>query len=402
MPTTRTPRFGASSSPPSSPHSRSLSYTPEKSPPPPAHPFPPSSAHHGPYATLSPARWEDSGDEPNASDSLPPRMRLKEKRKPFGEFRVIREPAPASSDPSPELLPIPSPPWASDSYNSHRLYDETRGRAPSHGRPSVSANATAGPSRELCTHSRDDSRSSNDYPTTGAQSLSVPSSYAWPHSSSSRPVHSASSTSSSRLPPGPSMMSASTSSASASMGSYPASPHPVDDGYSDTSSMGRPYQLKPARTAKPRTRLSRPLVPRPPSVVDGDELDDDEGEVDGLDPQNQDQSGMETNTFAAPARPSRKQKRYPCDVCGHVFTRSGDVRRHKESRHDNTEGCRCPYCDRVLTRQDALQRHWDKYCRKKSKRHLDRQAAQEARMGTDPNAPPGSQGQMYRYHNLFG
>ena len=27
-------------------------------------------------------------------------------------------------------------------------------------------------------------------------------------------------------------------------------------------------------------------------------------------------------------------------------------------------------------RQDALQRHWDKYCRKKSKRHLDKQASE--------------------------
>ncbi|KAJ3496619.1 hypothetical protein NLJ89_g10459 [Agrocybe chaxingu] len=83
------------------------------------------------------------------------------------------------------------------------------------------------------------------------------------------------------------------------------------------------------------------------------------------------QGGSEANTFPAPGRPSRKVKRYPCDICGQIFTRSGDVRRHKESRHtDGTGGCRCPYCDRVLTRQDALQRHWDKYCRKKSKRHV--------------------------------
>ena len=64
-----------------------------------------------------------------------------------------------------------------------------------------------------------------------------------------------------------------------------------------------------------------------------------------------DPAGSETNTFAAPARPSRKLKRYPCDICGQIFTRSGDVRRHKDSRHtDGTGGCRCPYCDRVLTR----------------------------------------------------
>lgn len=61
-------------------------------------------------------------------------------------------------------------------------------------------------------------------------------------------------------------------------------------------------------------------------------------------------SGTETNSFPPPARPSRKQKRYACDLCGQIFTRSGDVRRHKESRHDNSEGCRCPFCDRVLTR----------------------------------------------------
>ena len=64
-----------------------------------------------------------------------------------------------------------------------------------------------------------------------------------------------------------------------------------------------------------------------------------------------DPGGSETNTFAAPPRPSRKIKRYPCDVCGHIFTRSGDVRRHKESRHsEGSSGCRCPFCGRVLTR----------------------------------------------------
>ena len=64
-----------------------------------------------------------------------------------------------------------------------------------------------------------------------------------------------------------------------------------------------------------------------------------------------DPGGSETNTFAAPPRPSRKIKRYPCDVCGQIFTRSGDVRRHKESRHsEGSSGCRCPFCGRVLTR----------------------------------------------------
>jgi DNA-directed RNA polymerase subunit RPC12/RpoP len=60
--------------------------------------------------------------------------------------------------------------------------------------------------------------------------------------------------------------------------------------------------------------------------------------------------GSGTNTFAAPARPSRKVKKYPCDVCGQIFTRSGDVKRHKESRHKESAGCICPYCGRVLTR----------------------------------------------------
>ncbi|KAF9528854.1 hypothetical protein CPB83DRAFT_853847 [Crepidotus variabilis] len=81
--------------------------------------------------------------------------------------------------------------------------------------------------------------------------------------------------------------------------------------------------------------------------------------------------GSETNTFAAPARPSTTAKKYPCDVCDHIFTRSGDVKRHKISRHgEGSAGCICPFCDRVLTRQDALQRHWDWYCRKASRRNI--------------------------------
>ena len=38
-------------------------------------------------------------------------------------------------------------------------------------------------------------------------------------------------------------------------------------------------------------------------------------------------------------------------------------------------------------RQDALQRHWDKYCRKKSKRHLDKEAA-ETQTRTIPSVIP--------------
>lgn len=46
---------------------------------------------------------------------------------------------------------------------------------------------------------------------------------------------------------------------------------------------------------------------------------------------------------------SEGTKRHPCDVCGQVFTRNGDVRRHKASRHSSAGVC-CVYCGRVLTR----------------------------------------------------
>ena len=84
--------------------------------------------------------------------------------------------------------------------------------------------------------------------------------------------------------------------------------------------------------------------------------------------------GPTDNTFAAPARPSLKVKKHKCDICGQVFTRGGDVKRHKETKHcgvgrNNNKaggggkggkgekgprrigsGCRCPYCNRVLAR----------------------------------------------------
>ena len=41
----------------------------------------------------------------------------------------------------------------------------------------------------------------------------------------------------------------------------------------------------------------------------------------------------------------------------------------------------------IYHRQDALQRHWDKYCRKKSKRHLDRQATELQLKTTMPPMP---------------
>jgi hypothetical protein len=186
---------------------------------------------------LSPTAWESSTTE-SLNESLPPRIRLKKKRKPFTEFRVIREPDPSHATLA-ELQPIPSPPWANDSYNLHSphlLHDDTRGKG------------TAGPpfQQENCPYGR-----------------------------------------------------------------------------------------------KSSAECSAQTAP--------DEDDDDIVVASAVLKQLQ-RSGTEANTFPPPARPSRKQKRYACDVCGQIFTRSGDVRRHKESRHDNSEGCRCPFCDRVLTR----------------------------------------------------
>ena len=181
---------------------------------------------------LSPTTvWESTTESTNDSESLPPRIRLKNKRKAFSEFRIIREPA-SIQDHATELKPIPSPPWANDSYSpnsSHRLHNVTRGRG------------TVGPSFRQ-----------------------------------------------------------------------------------DSCAYGR--------------KSSAQRVP-----------DEDEAVASAVLKELQ-HSGTEANTFPPPARPSRKQKRYACDVCGQIFTRSGDVRRHKESRHDNSQGCRCPFCDRVLTR----------------------------------------------------
>ena len=184
----------------------------------------------------SPTAWESTTESPN--ESLPPRIRLKKKRKPFTEFRIIREPAP-TQDHTTELKPIPNPPWANDSYSlnsSHHLHDDTRGKG------------TLSPplEQENCTYRR------NSSADCSAQSI----------------------------------------------------PDEDEDDIAAASAVLKQLQ----------------------------------------------RSGTEANTFPPPARPSRKQKRYTCDICGQIFTRSGDVRRHKESRHDNSEGCRCPFCDRVLTR----------------------------------------------------
>ena len=187
----------------------------------------------------SPTAWESTTESRNDSESLPPRIRLKKKRKPFTEFRIIREPAPLQD--TTELKPIPSPPWANDSYSldsPHHLHDDvTRGKRTA-GQPSRQENCT----------------------------------------------------------------------------------------YGQKSSAECPAQTIP------------------------DEDDEDDTAVASAVLKQLKHSGTETNTFPPPARPSRKQKRYGCDLCGQIFTRSGDVRRHKETRHDDSEGCRCPFCDRVLTR----------------------------------------------------
>ena len=190
------------------------------------------------------------------------RMCLKGKGKPFGEFRIIREPAP--QDHTTELKPIPSPPWANDSFSlasSHRLHDNTRGKGTSHARTSVECSTTG-----------------------GLQAISKACAWTPPHQSDNAPSD--------------------------------ARP-----------SLRKAYQLRPHQTVKPRAQT-----------------------VSTHTEEEQSHSGTEANTFPLSARPSRKQKRYSCDICRQIFTRSGDVRRHKESRHDNSEGCRCPFCDRVLTR----------------------------------------------------
>ena len=187
---------------------------------------------------LSSTAWESTTESRNDSESLPPRIRLKKKRKPFTEFRIIREPG--SIQDTTELKPIPSPPWANDSHSLDsplHLHHDTRGKQ------------IAGPPsrQESCTYGRQ-------------------------------------------------------------------------------SSAERSAQTNP------------------------DEDEDDIAVASAVLKKQLKRSGTKTNTFPPPARPSRKQKRYGCDICGQIFTRSGDVRRHKESRHDNSEGCRCPFCDRVLTR----------------------------------------------------
>ena len=300
-----------------------------------------SSQLHSPLSaqTLSnsSARWESTTESPNDSESLPPRMRLKEKKKPFGDFRIIREPAPVKDHHhSTELKPIPSPPWANDSFSldSSRLHDDTRGNGTSHARPSL-------PSAAYQSHSRNNSKSSAECSTTGGlQALSISAAYTWTASNRSPPQPFASSLDSPSL----------STSTNSPTGLYPTSSHQTDDASSDAGpSLGMAYHLRPHRTIKPHTRSAQTVhavEERAQSVPDEDEEEMATAALRQL----QRSRMSDANTFTPPARPSRKQKRYACDVCGQIFTRSGDVRRHKESRHDNSEGCRCPFCDRVLTR----------------------------------------------------
>lgn len=195
--------------------------------------------------------WEPATNVESQNESLPPRIRLKKKRKPYTEFRIIRE----SSAPliqhhtTTDLKPIPNPPWANDSYSQDSSHhDDTRGKGP----------------QQNGTYSRK-------------------------------------------------------SSSSAECSTQTPQIHHHDE-YGDDDDEDDIAVASAVLKQLQQQRRSRSSV------------------------------GTETNTFPPPARPSRKQKRYACDVCSQIFTRSGDVRRHKESRHDNSEGCRCPFCDRVLTR----------------------------------------------------
>lgn len=262
-------------------------------------PTPPASSSHSDLpitaqpGSLTPTTvWESTAESPKGSETLPPRMRLKEKRKLFGEFRIIREPA-ELQDRMTELKPIPSPPWANDSFSldSSRLRDSTRGKGTSHARSSFSSSP---PFRHK--ESRSDSKSSVECSITGG-------------------LHTA---------------------------------HQIDNGSSDAGPLpGIAYRLRPHQAVKPRVQTISMHAEEEQSVPDEDEDDIIMASAVLKELQH---SGTEVNTFPPPARPSKKQKRYACDVCGQIFTRSGDVRRHKESRHDNSEGCRCPFCDRVLTR----------------------------------------------------
>ena len=299
----------------------SSSFSPSISPPVSPQPNPPS------LMSAQPNPRESTAESPNEFNSLPPRMRLKDKRKHFGEFRIIREPTAAIHHHTTEFKPIPSPPWAKDPDSSHRLDNDTRGKEPSHAHTSFPSNATPGGPpfrhRERCTRSRNSSKSSECSSTAGLQ---TPSPHAWTTSNRSPLLNSSFLSTSSSLTP----------------------PHQKDDISSDAgpSSLEISYHLRPHRTIKPRPQTTS-IHKKEESIPDEDE---DKITIATAALEQLQHSGMQSNTFPPPARPSRKQKRYACDICGQIFTRSGDVRRHQESRHHNSEGCRCPFCDRVLTR----------------------------------------------------
>ena len=279
-------------------------------------------------------------DPQKYSDSLPPRMRLKEKKKPFGQFRIIREPHDHHNHTTEEPKPIPSPPWANDSFSLDRRThsNDTPGTGTSHA-------YTAPPFRlerqARCTPSTNNSKSSStECSTTGTslQALSISSAYTWTPS-----IRSAL--------PSSSFLSTSGSSAIDSAIHYQ-----TDDASSDAG-LSIAHQLRSHRTIKPRTGSTHTLVSSSIHAAKEEQArraqslpDEDDEEMASMVTTERQHFGTEANSFPPPARPSRKHKRHTCDVCGQIFTRSGDVRRHKETRHDNTQGCRCPFCDRVLTR----------------------------------------------------
>lgn len=54
-----------------------------------------------------------------------------------------------------------------------------------------------------------------------------------------------------------------------------------------------------------------------------------------------------------------KIRNYICDVCNYNFTRSNDLKRHKESVHEpEIKNFKCDKCGVGFKRSDALKRHY--------------------------------------------
>ena len=51
-----------------------------------------------------------------------------------------------------------------------------------------------------------------------------------------------------------------------------------------------------------------------------------------------------------------KAKKYRCDICEKHFTQKEDLRRHKDSVHEDKK-YRCDICDKQFTQTDGLRRH---------------------------------------------